>query len=107
MPNSFKIEFNINLPIEEMFSKLSNIPAIGKLKIDLVQTDQTRVLFKNPSTWYYQGQNVLIILSKNEKNGTKTVINSSCISMYQLIDFGKNQRNCELIRDYIYSILKE
>jgi hypothetical protein len=107
MANSFKIEFNINIPHNELFERLSKTEMIGKLRQDLCQNDKTRLLFKNPCKWYSKGQNVLIMLSKNEKEGSKVIINSSCVSMYQLIDFGKNHRNCQLVRDYIYNILKE
>jgi hypothetical protein len=63
MANSFKIEFNINIPHAELFERLSKTEKIGKLRQDLCQNDKTRLLFKNPCKWYSSGQNVLIKLS--------------------------------------------
>jgi len=106
MPNSFKIEFNIQVPISELFSKLTAVESIGKLRKSEVQTDQRRILFINPPTWIRQGQNVLVFLFDNEKGGTRIVVNSSCCTVSQLFDFGQNQKNCIAVRDQIYLLLK-
>jgi hypothetical protein len=104
MPNSFKLEFKLPIPVQDLFAKMSETKTIGSLKVELCQPEQTRMLFINPSTWLKRGQNVLVLLKDDGNLGTIGVINSSCISGLQIFDGGQNQKNCELVRNHVFAI---
>jgi len=107
MPNAFKLDFAFPVPCQELFQKLALTKAVGLLKVELVQPEQTRMLFINPSTWAKRGQNVLVILKQNGPGGTIGLIQSSCISGLKIFDGGQNQKNCEVLRDHIAGLVKE
>jgi hypothetical protein len=106
MPSSFKLEFTLAVPLQPLFQKLGETKMIGTLKAELVQPEQTRMLFINPSTWAKRGQNILVLLRNDGNNHTIGIVNSSCISGLQIFDGGQNQKNCELVRDHIFALAK-
>jgi hypothetical protein len=107
MPSSYKLEFTVGVPVKPLYDLLSETQALGTLKAELVQPEQLRMLFINPSTWAKRGQNILVLLRDGGQGSTLGVVNSSCISGLQMFDGGQNQKNCEAIRDHIYGLAKK
>jgi hypothetical protein len=107
MPNSYKLEFTVGVPMKPLLDSVTKVQSIGTLKAELFQPEEGRILFINPSTWSKRGQNVLVFFREKGADNTLVIVHSSCISALQLFDGGQNQKNCETVREHILGLAKK
>lgn len=104
MPNSFKLEIPVDMPVSALFAKLAPLKSIGTMKVKFVQEAERRLLFIAPHVLFTPSQNVLLICKSTGEKTAKVLVNSSLISSQSKVDFGRNKQNCETVKRYLESL---
>ena len=97
MANSYNVDFIVNRPASEVFSFLYSQKVIADMVYKAHTPDPQLVTYEVPNTAVRYGQQILVHVYDNDENTSKVKILSRNTSGMQVVDGGKNQKNCEII----------
>jgi len=97
MANSYNVDFIVNRPASEVFSFLYSQKVIADMVYKAHTPDPQLVTYEVPNTAVRYGQQILVHVYDNDENTSIVKILSRNTSGMQVVDGGKNQKNCEII----------
>ena len=97
MANSYNVDFIVNRPASEVFSFLYSQKVIADMVYKAHTPDPQLVTYEVPNTAVRYGQQILVHVYDNDVNTSIVKILSRNTSGMQVVDGGKNQKNCEII----------
>lgn len=101
MANSYNVDFIINRPSSEIFSFLCSQMRIADMEYRMNTKDPQVVSYEVPNTAFKYGQQILVHVYDNDENTSIIKILSRNLNGMQIVDGGKNQKNCETIASLI------
>lgn len=103
MANSYNVDFIVNRPASEVFPFLYSQKVIADMVYKAHTPDPQLVTYEVPNTAVRYGQQILVHVYDNDENTSIVKILSRNTSGMQVVDGGKNQKNCEIIAHLIQS----
>ena len=103
MATSYNVDFIINRPSKEIFSFLCAQMRIADMEYKMNTQDPQIVNFEVPNTAFKYGQQILVHVYDNDESTSIIKILSRNLNGMQIVDGGKNQKNCETIARLIQS----
>lgn len=97
MANSYNVDFIVNRPASEVFSFLYSQKVIADMVYKAHTPDPQLVTYEVPNIAVRYGQQILVHVYDNDENTSIVKILSRNTSGMQVVDGGKNQKNCEII----------
>lgn len=97
MANSYNVDFLVNRPASEVFPFLCSQKVIADMVYKTHTQDPQLISYEVPNTAVRYGQQILVHVYDNDENTSIVKILSRNISGMQVVDGGKNQKNCETI----------
>lgn len=104
MANSYSVDFIINRPSSEVFSYLCSQMRIEDMEYRMNTQDPQVVSYEVPNTAIKYGQQILVHVYDNDESTSIIKILSRNLSGMQIVDGGKNQKNCETIARLLQNV---
>ncbi len=97
MANSFNADYIINRKSSEVFAFLCSQMRIADMEYRMNTQDPQVVSFEVPNTAFKYGQQILVHVYDNDESTSIVKMLSRNLNGMQIVDGGKNQKNCETI----------
>lgn len=101
MPRTFAMDYIVpNRTAAELFAKLQAVKQIEKMKQNVVRTHEFWIEYYRGMT-FSENPFRVVVAFRDAEGGARVVIDSACVNALQLMDRGRNEKNCIAVREAI------